>query len=150
MSPSGVIRSVCALFLAVPIVAGCGSLPLGAAPTVTVTKTVRATVTIQERITVTPSPVPPPETEEPQIEMGPPEEDGFFMPDLVGTEATTAYDFLWYEYGLSEGLGGFEVKQGTYCEDWEVAVVQQIIPSAGTWVPFSESGDAVTLYVACV
>ena len=76
-------------------------------------------------------------------------EDGFYMPDLVGTVLGSATDFLWYEYGLSEGLGSYKVRQGSYCDGSEVAVVQQVVPSPGTWVPYDDSYEMVTIYAAC-
>jgi hypothetical protein len=71
------------------------------------------------------------------------------MPDFVGTVLGSATDFLWNEYGLSEGLGDYTVRQGSYCDGSEVAVVQKAVPSPGTWVPYADSDEMVTLYVAC-
>lgn len=140
---------VVVLFLGPVLLGGCGSLPLAASPTVTITKTVRVTSTIQERVTVTPTPEAAASSEEPQIEMGPPDGDGFFMPDLVGTEASTAYEFFSYEYGLSEGLEDYDVKRGSACNYPQMEVIEQVVPAPGTWVPRSQSGDMVRLYVGC-
>lgn len=98
---------------------------------------------------MTPTPQATPTSEEPQIEMGPPDEDGFFMPDLIGTELGAAYNFLWYEYGLSEGLASYDVKQGASCDYPQIEVIEQVVPSPGTWIPRSQSGDLVRLYVGC-
>ena len=75
-------------------------------------------------------------------------EGGFYMPDFVGTVLGSATDFLWYEYGLPYATS-YKVRQGSSCDSGEVAVVQQVVPSPGTWVPYEDSYEMVTIYAAC-
>lgn len=74
--------------------------------------------------------------------------DGFYMPDFTGVVVGAATDYMWYEFGLSDG-GGYTVQRGSTCAPDEVSVVQMAIPSPGTWVPYGDSYEMVTLYAAC-